>query len=145
MKTFSKIGSGARRSFQVSFGLRAGYGADAKEFTLEQAKAALHGWMHARAAAGQPFLTGQLMAGQVVYAWPDGPGKAGTGDEPGAMFVGEVSVLYDAAATDDEVVARLDELAAHLGNALEQTRVYAAYGDKTWVMEVEKGETPTGK
>lgn len=144
MKKFNKVGSGARRSFQVSFGLAAGYGPTAKLFDLAAAKAALHGWMTTRAAAGLPFLTGQLMPSEVVYAWPEGPGKAGKGEEPGALFVGEVSVLYDATATDEEVVARLDDLAAHLGSELEQTRVYVAYGDRTWVMEVEKGETPTG-
>lgn len=141
---YQNIGSGFLRSFKVSFGLCAGYGENSRNFTMDDAKASIHGWMQSRIEAGLPFLTGHLMAGQVVYAWPNGDGTSGKGDEPGGLFVGEVSVLYDADATDEEVVARLDELATAIGADLEQTRVYVAYGDKTWVLEKVGASTPTG-
>jgi hypothetical protein len=141
---YRNIGSGPRRSFQLSFGMQAGYGDDAKVYNLDDAKAALHGWMEQRIAAEKPYLTGQLMAAQTVYAWPEGEGKAGKGEEPGGVFVGEVSVLYEADRSDEEVVEQLNELASALGAAMEQTRVYVAYRDETWVMEREDASTPTG-
>jgi hypothetical protein len=54
-------------------------------------------------------------------------------------------VLYSANLSDDEVVGLLNELAAHLGNALGQTRVYVAYRDRTWVLQAEETATPTGE
>ncbi len=134
---YSKIGVGARRSFTISFGRLFGHGARAKSFTMQEVKDVLHAWMTGR-AAGLPFLIGQLSETTFVYAWPEGPGK---GDERGATFAGKGSVVYDAAATDEGVIARLDDLAVRLGDALRQTHVYVAYGDLTWVIEVKKSES----
>jgi hypothetical protein len=112
---------------------------------LEEAILALKEWMVRRAASGVDFLTGTVSAGQVVYAWPEGPGKAGSGDEPCAVFAGEVSVLYGTHLTEQAVEEILDDLASEVGRALGQTRVYVSYRDMAWVLQTEQTETPTGE
>ena len=135
-----------RRSFAITLGLSEGYGESAKIHTREEVIEAAFSYMKAKAASGQPYLTGTVSAvGTVVYAWPEGPGKSGGGTEDNLTFTGEVSVLYNAETSDEEVEAMLDEFAAHLGGILGQTRVYVAYRDKMWVLQAEKTETPTGE
>jgi len=136
---------GTRRSFAVTCGLAAGYGAAAKIHQASEAVEASLSWMKARAAAGLPFLTGSVTTGQVVYAWPNGPGQAGGGFEPVARFEGEVSPLYNAAMTDEEAIEILNNLASHLGTAFGQTRVYVVYCGKIWVLQAEEAATPTGE
>lgn len=135
-----------RRSFAITLGLSEGYGDAAKIHSRQEVIEASLAYMKAKAAEGKPYLTGTVSAvGAVVYAWPEGPGKSGGGTEDNLTFTGEVSVLYNADTSDEEVEAMLDEFAAHLGGILGQTRVYVAYRDKTWVVQAEKMETPTGE
>lgn len=110
---------------------------------MEDAKTALHRWMRGRIERSLPYLTGQLVPAMTVYAWSDS-GTPVTGEEAGAIFMGEVSVLYDKDATDEDVKKRLDELASSLGSSLQQTRIYVAYGEESWVVERENESTPTG-
>ena len=135
-----------RRSFAITLGLSEGYGATAKLHTREEVVQAALVYMKAKAADGKPYLTGTVSAeGTVVYAWPEGPGKSDGGTEANVVFSGEVSVLYNADTSDEEAKAMLDDMAAHLGTVLGQTRVYVAYCDETWVLQAEKTETPTGE
>ena len=135
-----------RRSFAITLGLSEGYGTSAKLHTREVVVQAALSYMKAKAADGQPYLTGTVSAvGTVVYAWPEGPGKSGGGTESNVVFAGEVSVLYNADTSDDEVKSMLDEFASNLGSVLGQTRVYVAYCGETWVLQAEQTETPTGE
>ena len=134
---------GTRRSFTITCGLQEGYG-EGKNHPFEEAVEIALGWMKGKAATGQPFLTGTVATGEVVYAWPDGQGKAGGGHEPAAIVTGEVSPLYNAAMTDEEAAALLKDLATNLGSALGQTRVYVAYRDEIWILQAEDKTTPTG-
>ena len=129
---------GPRKSFQVVCGLRIGYGADAVTHTGEEALEAYLNHLKFRAAAGQPYLTGTVVPGEVVYAWPEGPGKA--------VVQGEVNPLFNKDLLDDRkaVVEILNELGSALGAVLGQTRVYLAYDGEMWILEKEKGQTPTG-
>jgi len=136
---------GARRSFAITVGLAEGYGAQAKVHPVSEAIEAAMNWMKNKAANGQLFLTGTFTTCEVVYAWPEGEGKAGGGHEPTAVFSGEVSPLYNAAMTDQEVVDILNDLAGHLGSTLGQTRVYVAYRDEIWILQAEETATPTGE
>ena len=140
-----RVGSDVRRAFSVAFGLQEGYAQGARVHSFEEATMALKEWMVRRAASGKDFLTGTLSAGEVVYAWPDGPGKAGSGSEPCAVFAGEVSVLYAAHLSDQVAEEILDDLASEVGRALGQTRVYVSYLDMTWVLQTEQTQTPTGE
>lgn len=102
-------------------------------------------WMVHRAASGKPFLTGTVTPGEVVYAWPEGDGKAGGGSEPNAVFQGEVTPLYGSNIADEEVEAMLYDLAAYFGEKLGQTRVYVRYRGEVWIIQAEQTETPTGE
>lgn len=129
--------TGERRSFRITCGLREGYAEQATTHTTEEFKDHLKMWMVGRGGISRPYLTGTVIAGDVVYAWPDG-GTWKSDEEPTAIFQGEVSVLYNADLTDNQVVELLNDLGAHLGNALNQYRVYVAYRDETWVLQQEK-------
>ena len=136
---------GVRRSFSISLGLAEGYGPEGKihdEFEVVEMTLA---WMKGRAAEGKPFLTGTVGTGTVVYAWPEGPGKAGGGSESSVEFRGEVSPLYNADLPDGEVAELLNELASVLGVELGQTRIYVAYRDEVWILQREESVTPTGE
>jgi len=135
-----------RRSFAITLGLSEGYGESAKVHTRQEVVDAALAYMKAKAAAGEPFLTGTVSAeGTVVYAWPESPGKSGGGKENTIVFYGEVSVLYNADTSDEDVKAMLDDMATSLGSILGQTRVYVAYRDQTWVLQAEQTATPTGE
>jgi hypothetical protein len=137
---------GTRRSFSITVGIRPGYlGIGLAPKAMEEAIEITESWMKGRAAKGLPYLTGTIVRGDVIYAWPEGDGKAGSSTEPVAIFQGEVSPLYNKGLHDGEVVNLLDELASRFGTELEQTRVYISYTDETWIMQAEKTETPTGE
>lgn len=137
---------GPRRAFALTVGLREGYGPTGKTHSREEAVEAALAWMKGRAASGLPFITGAVSApSEVVYAWPEGPGQAGGGHEPVVRFEGEVSPLYGAHLHDEEVVTMLEELAATLGSALGQTRVYASFKEEVWILQREEASTPTGE
>ncbi len=135
---------GARRSFAVTCGLQEGY-EDGTLHTFQEAVEVALEWMRGRAAAGEQYLTGTFVQGEVVFAWPEGPGKAGGGHEATVIYQGEVSPIYNAGMTDEEAVEILNDLAAHLGTALGQTRVYVALCDQIWILQAEETETPTGE
>ena len=52
-----------------------------------------------------------------------------------AIFTGEVIPLYAGQVADGEIEAMLNELAALLGAALKQERIYIAYRDQTWIVK----------
>jgi hypothetical protein len=126
---------GHRREFKITVGLREGYDPEGRVYDVsEPTKIALR-WMTDRAAAGQPFLSGMVTRGEVAYAWRRDDGSAGRDREPVAIFTGEVIPLYAGNLTDEEVEAMLNELAALLGKALRQERIYIAYRDQTWIVK----------
>jgi hypothetical protein len=126
---------GERREFKITVGLREGYDPDGRVYDVsEPTKIALR-WMTDRAAAGRPFLSGMVTRGEVAYAWRRQDGSAGRDREPVAIFTGEVIPLYAGGLTDAEVEAMLNELAALLGEALRQERIYIAYRDQTWIVK----------
>lgn len=136
---------GVRRSFSISCGLQEGYGAEGKTHRPAEAVSAALEFMKSRAASGRAYLTGTVSTGEVVYAWPEGEGKAGGGSEPSVVFNGEVSPLYNADMSNEEAVEILNDLAASLGAALGQTRVYITFCDEIWILQREESATPTGE
>lgn len=130
-----------RRSFSLTFGLRVGY-ESSKVHSIGALREALLLWMEDRAAAGRPYLTGLLLAGEVLYAWPMGAGAAGSRAEPVAEFRGEISPLYQSSLSDEDAKKLLCEMAAAIGQVLDQERVYASFLDETWV--VERLQPPAG-
>ena len=145
MKSIKNIGGGNRRSFELTVGLRQGYGDSAVTHNLSEVVDLVVGHLKSSAAAGKQYLTGTVVLGEVAYAWPDGPGKAGGGHEPVALYKGEVSPLYNEKTSDDEAVQILTDLAGVLAEALGQTRVYLVYRDQVTIFQMEDTVTPTGE
>lgn len=127
-----------RRPFTITVGLAVGY----EDGPTRDPKLAtdIHAeWMKGKIAAGDPYLTGIFTEATLSYAWPR-PGHGGEGvsrAEPALVFSGDVSVLYQSDLSDGDAMLLLDDLAARLGAALGQTRVYVSYRSTTWVLQAE--------
>lgn len=149
MKTYKIVdGSEGRKiSFAITCGLSEGYGDSAKTHSVEDLKSFYKEWVEAKAASKQPFITGSIFNGTVVYGWAGDDGSFGSGEEPSAEFRGEFSHLYGKNFVENEELSKevLNDLASFLGNKLGQTRVYVALGDKNWVLQAEETATPTGE
>jgi hypothetical protein len=126
---------GARREFKITVGLREGYDPEGRVYDLSEATKIALRWMTERAGAGKPFLSGMFTRGEVAYAWPRADGSVGRDREPVAIFTGEAIPLYAGSLADVEIEAMLNELAALLGKALRQERIYIAYRDHTWIVK----------
>jgi hypothetical protein len=126
---------GLRRDFRISVGLREGWDAEGRVFDVSEAVRTGHAWMRRRVEAGLPALSGMFGRAEVAYAWPRPDGAVGSDREPVALFTGEAVHAYLGALPDAEIEAMLNELAAELGAALGQERIYVAFGDKTWILD----------
>ncbi len=131
--------------FSITFGLQEGYGDNAKSHTVEEVVDLIEAFLKSCAAAGRPFLTGSVTTGTVVYAWPEGEGKAGSGHESQASFTGNQNPLYNGNMSQIEVEGFLNDLAAEVGTALGQTRVYVSFDGELWILQQEESLTPTGE
>jgi len=129
----AQVRTTVRRPFVITAGLRVGYEGGTM-YHPEQARQAIKHWVEARATAGQPYLTGVITECWLAYGHGQGR-TANTGIEPAITFAGDTSVTALADLRDEEIEAILDNLAAHLGEALEQLRVEIAYCHKTWAIE----------
>ena len=126
---------GPRREFKITVGLREGFDPEGRVYDISEATKTALNWMTARAGRGAPFLSGMFTRGEVAYAWQREDRSVGKDREPVAIFTGEVIPLYGGDLTDDEVEAMLNELAALLGQALRQERIYIAFCDRTWIIK----------
>lgn len=125
---------GPRRAFRITLGLREGYAREGRIYDIEEAVRAAQRWMSERSARGAPFLSGMFTKGEVVYAWPEREGAAGSDREPVAIFAGEAIPLYAAELDDDTVSALLNDLAAELGRVLGQEEVFVSFRDRSWIL-----------
>lgn len=100
----------------------------------------IHGWMRHRCNKGLEYVTGIVTSGHVLYTWPGAKGD--DKPEPAIVFSGDVSIVYNANLEDDQIIAILNDLASYLGEHMNQTRVYVAYRNKTWVMEADGKTSP---
>ncbi|HEY1779134.1 MAG TPA: hypothetical protein VGG79_01650 [Roseiarcus sp.] len=91
--------------------------------------------MRRRVEAGEPALSGMFTRAEVTYAWPREDGTVGSDREPVALFTGEAVHAYLVHLSDAAGEAMLNELAAELGAALGQARIYVAFGDRTWILD----------
>jgi hypothetical protein len=130
---------GPRRDFRITVGLREGWEAEGRVYDVSEAVRCARGWMRRRVEQGKPALSGMFTRGEVTYAWPRDDGTVGSDREPVAIFTGEAVHAYLGALPDDDIEAMLNELAAELGAALGQERIYVALCDRTWILD--RGET----
>jgi hypothetical protein len=128
---------GPRRDFRISVGLREGWDVEGRVFDVSEAARTARGWMKRRVAAGLPALSGMFAWAEVAYAWPRPDGTVGSDREPVALFTGEAVHAYLGHLSDADIEAMLNELAAELGAALGQERIYVAFGERTWILDAE--------
>jgi len=110
-------------------------------FDISEAVRTARAWMKRRVEAGQPALSGMVTRAEVTYAWPRTDGTVGSDREPVAEFTGEAVHAYLGQLPDADIEAMLNELAAELGAALGQERIYIAFSDRTWILEAEERAT----
>ena len=92
-------------------------------------------WMKRRVEAGQPALSGMFTRTEVTYAWSRADGRVGSDRESVVEFAGEAVHAYLGHLPDADIEAMLNELAAALGAALGQERIYVAFSDWTWILD----------
>jgi hypothetical protein len=126
---------GPRRDFRISVGLREGWDAEGRVFDVSEAVRTARAWMRRRVEAGEPALSGMFTRAEVTYAWPREDGTVGSDREPVALFTGEAVHAYLGHLPDAAIEAMLNELAAELGAALGQERIYVAFADRTWILD----------
>ncbi len=133
------------REFSITLRLKEGYEDLGSIHTTRAVSDAAKSWMQERAARRQPFLSGILQEGDILYAHPIArPPYGSAGEEPVVEFKGLVSPLYNSDLTDEEVMALLNELASLLGNVAGQTRVYVTFQDSCWVLQQDGKSSPRG-
>ena len=131
---------GPRRDFRISVGLREGWDPEGRVFDVSEAVRTARAWMKRRVEAGQPALSGMFTRAEVTYAWSRTDGTVGSDREPVAEFTGEAVHAYLGRLPDADIEAMLNELAAALGAALGQERIYVAFCDRTWILDAAERE-----
>ncbi len=126
---------GSRRDFRITVGLREGWDAEGRVFDVSEAARTARAWMRRRVESGRPALSGMFTRAEVAYAWPRPGGGVGSDREPVALFTGEAVHAYLGHLPDADIEAMLNELAAELGAALGQERIYVAFVDRTWILD----------
>ena len=126
---------GPRRDFRISVGLREGWDPEGRVFDVSEAVRTARAWMRRRVEAGEPALSGMFTRAEVTYAWPREDGTVGSDREPVALFTGEAVHAYLGHLPDGAIEAMLNELAAELGAALGQERIYVAFAERTWILD----------
>lgn len=125
---------GSSRPFAVTFGLSAGYGANARTFSEAEASEVIHAWMAARIKAGKPYITGTISPGTVLYGWGNAGEEPNLGKEAQVRFMGVLHPHFQAEVSDEDALDQLVELAQVVGNKLEQTRVWVEFVGEVLVL-----------
>ncbi len=133
---------GPRRDFRITVGLREGWDSEGRVYDVSEAVRRARSWMRRRVEAGKPALSGMFARAEVTYAWPEADGGAGSDREPVAIFTGEAVHAYLGDLPDADIEAMLNELAAELGAALGQERLYVAFCDRTWILSCKADPPP---
>jgi hypothetical protein len=132
---------GPRRDFRITVGLREGWDPEGRVYDVSEAVRTARAWMRRRVEVGSPALSGMFTRAEVTYAWPRPDGSVGSDREPVAIFSGEAVHAYLGRLRDEDIEAMLNELAAELGAALGQERLYVAFCNRTWILDARKDET----
>lgn len=129
-----------KRSFSLTIGLKEGYEIHNYVFAFEDVMEIISDWQRKKVENDLPYLTGTLLKAAILYAWKNELGKGESGNEPVVLYQGEVSPIYHADLSDNEVISLLEDLASVLGTKLSQTRVYITYREEIWILQ-QQGTT----
>ena len=132
--------TGPRRDFRITVGLREGWDPEGRVYDVSEAVRTARAWMRRRAEAKEPALSGMFTRAEVTYAWIRPDGSVGSDREPVAIFTGEAVHAYLGNLSDEDIEAMLNELAAELGAALGQERLYVAFCNRTWILDASEEE-----
>lgn len=133
---------GSAPRFAITLGLQEGYQSGVVRDVKEVVQL-VGAYLEVRAAKHEPYLTGTVSSGTLVYAWRDDSRDEGVmGTEPQAVFSGNYNPLYNANLDHTEVVAILNDMAGYLGEKLKQTRVYVEFAGDMWVLQREGQFSP---
>lgn len=138
---FKVLKAGQLKPFKIVLGLVEGYGSNTIR-EVKEVEDLIEEWMRDRIQKGLFFLTGNVVAGNLVYAWPTKNDPMST-TEPSATFLGDVNPIYNSDISDEDILSALRELAGFLGTKLNQTRVYLSYLDRIEILEDEERVHPT--
>lgn len=133
---------GPRRDFRITVGLREGWDPEGRVFDVSEAVRTARQWMKQRVESGHPALSGMFARAEVTYAWQRPDGSVGSDREPVALFTGEAVHTYLGHLPDQAIEAMLNELAAALGVALGQERIYVAFANHTWILDAGDRQAP---
>jgi len=127
-----------KKTFEISFGLRKGYKEDAETFSTADVIELVKSWIETRYDMGLPILTGYIDDKTLVYPVRKGQadGKYHATAEPGGVFTGSLSPVYDKGRSDVEVKETLSDLARFIGTELGQERMYLSYCDKQFTIDL---------
>jgi hypothetical protein len=131
---------GPRRDFRITVGLREGWDPGGRVFDVSEAVRTARAWMRRRVEGGLPALSGMFTRAEVTYAWPRADGSVGSDREPVAVFTGEAVHAYLSYLPDQDIESMLNELAAELGAALGQERLYVSFCNRTWILDASEDE-----
>jgi len=125
-----------QKSFQITFGLRAGYEGEGADYSLNDALKLVGQWMSARVSRGLPILTGMVSDTTLVYPVRNAADGSRVTKELSGVFSGSLSPRYDKGRSDREVTDTLNDLAMFLGRGLCQKRVYVSFAGKQWALDI---------
>lgn len=141
-ESYQLIGIGRDRAFEIMLGMREGYGAQREDIVHDSIDviAAHHDWQITHSQIQGIVVTECFLS----YGWPEGE-YIHSANEPACLVSGNINILYDYDLTDMQGQERIVSLAAHLADALRQTRVYVRYNGYSLVLHREGSVTPTGE
>lgn len=137
-----------RRSFQITIGLIEGY-----EGTVQHTKEEVITLIgeHTRERLSNfdedkfCVLGGMLVPATVVHSRSIEKAQHEMVTENVLLFMGDISPVYHAEITDEEVIEALKSLASYLGEKLRQGRMYVTYRDKIFVLHNPAMKRPLGR
>lgn len=120
-----------KKSYKITCSLQEGYGPKGKLFTFADAERIIAGWLDKRLSKKQPYVSGLLQSGTLIFPAPDKSTEK-VSVSPTVIFAGELSSEQDMQRNDKEVKATLRSLALALKKKLKQESVFVIYLDKHW-------------
>lgn len=118
------------RPFQISCGLREGYGESSLTHTYEEARNIIQQWIVKRLTEKKPVAVGTLLVGEFIYPLIENDVISST-FEPAFHYKGRIRED----SSDEQAVEMLSDLAVTFANTLKQKRVHVEFSNEYWVVE----------
>jgi hypothetical protein len=122
--------------FTIELGLRPGYDADTKSYSVEDIKEWYMEWQRRRAENNEPYFAGIVAETFFVYAFKK-DGKVIAMHEPSVRIEGEITKEYHGELFGDteKILTILFQLAEELGMQAKQERVHVMFNNRFFILE----------